>query len=84
MPCRAVLFAELTQKVAADHLAYETILPTYAFALGYGAEALSDECGASVLSNLELLLIGVADGTAAPADFNEYHLISAGLPDSLV
>ena len=64
----------LCERVVAKNLTYESILPSYAFALGYEAQALSTECAEATLRNLELLLLGLVDGTAAPAEFYEYLL----------
>ena len=63
---------ELCQLSAAANVTYETLLGTYAFALGYEADTLADQCAEMVVHNLESLLIGVVDGSAVSADFEEY------------
>ena len=40
-------------------MTYETLLGTYAFALGYEADTLANKCADTVLHNLESVLIGV-------------------------
>lgn len=63
---------ELCQLSAAANVTYETLLGTYAFALGYEAETLGDQCADTALHNLESVLIGVTDGSAVSPEYEEY------------
>ena len=63
---------ELCQLSAAANVTYETLLGTYAFALGYEADTLGDQCADTALHNLESVLIGVTDGSAVSPDYEEY------------
>jgi hypothetical protein len=58
--------SQMCQRVAAENLTLESLLPTYAFALGYEAHDLAEVCAEAINNNLEMLLLGVADGTAVP------------------
>lgn len=63
---------ELCQLSAAANVTYETLLGTYAFALGYEAETLGDQCADTALHNLESVFIGVTDGSAVSPEYEEY------------
>lgn len=63
---------ELCQLSAAANVTYETLLGTYAFALGYEADTLGDQCADTALHNLESVLIGVTDRSAVSPEYEEY------------
>ena len=63
---------ELCQLSAAANVTYETLLGTYAFALGYEADTLGNQCADTALHNLESVLLGVTDRSAVSPEYEEY------------